>query len=216
MRPELFTPEGVLEPEMLRNFIGLVMVTVDAKAVESWTDLEMVLAYDWAAREHLHASDNPVQRRPKPSFVTAAEKLAEPVAETGGSAVQAWDGWLAELEGSQRPVSQDASIAISAARRAIDELRQQNRVPAPRGAQVHQAVRGILHERGPAGASFNLIMSTLVGRDMYPSREILQRWLEADERDELVERTDSGLWRATSKMEPMLYLSQRLWREDPR
>jgi hypothetical protein len=226
MRPELITSNAKPDAGTVRAVFQLVEVTADQGAVETWTELELALAFDWAMREHLAASGNPVKRRDKPSFVTAAEKQAVhgelaargcgTVAETGGSAVQAWDRWLAELEDSQRPVSQELSIALGMAMRAIGELRQQNRVPAPRGAQVHQAVREILHERGPAGASFNVIMSNLVARDMYPSREMLQRWLEADERDELAGRTDSGRWRATSKMEPMVYLAQRLWPEDPR
>lgn len=161
MRPELLTPEGTLDPEMLRNVFALIGVTVDQEALEPWTDLELVLAYDWAVREHLHASDNPVQRRPRPSFVEAAEKAA-----------------------------------------VREEL-------AAEGPRIHQALREFLCMRGQPGASERLIMANLAARDMYPAPEVLERWLEADERDELVEKNERGRWRATSKMEPMLCLSKR-------
>ncbi len=35
------------------------------------------MALDWAAREHLSASDNPVERRERPSFIRTANQPGE-------------------------------------------------------------------------------------------------------------------------------------------
>jgi hypothetical protein len=40
--------------------------------INTWTDEQRRDAYDWAMREHLRASDNPIRRRPKPAFLEAA------------------------------------------------------------------------------------------------------------------------------------------------
>lgn len=74
MRPELLaSPEESIG--VLLDLLGLAGVTVPREAAEMWTPLERCLAADWAAREHLAASDNMNRRRPKPSFVIAAEAL---------------------------------------------------------------------------------------------------------------------------------------------
>jgi hypothetical protein len=126
MRPELMTPEGALDRGMLRDVLLLVSVTVDEASMEPWTDLELALAYDWAMREHLAASDNPVKRRPKPLFVEAAEKAEADRLRTStlgqGPYMENWTRWIGTLEGSQQPISQDLAIAIGAAQAAIDEL----------------------------------------------------------------------------------------------
>jgi hypothetical protein len=73
MRPVLLEPDGELTAQLVTDVLGLVSVTVPPAAAEPWTRMERLLAYDWAIREHLRASDNPVPRRDKPSFVTAAQ-----------------------------------------------------------------------------------------------------------------------------------------------
>jgi hypothetical protein len=74
---EFYLPEGELTPEVLRDMLQQVMepgVQVPLEAIGRWTRLEFIMAYDWAAREYLRASDNKrVQRREQPSFVAAAE-----------------------------------------------------------------------------------------------------------------------------------------------
>lgn len=70
MKVELHKPAS---KQVLTDALGLAGVQVDDGAVDLWTPLEQALAFDWALREHLGASDNPIQRRPKPSFVTAAQ-----------------------------------------------------------------------------------------------------------------------------------------------
>jgi hypothetical protein len=71
MRIELYEP---LDNQTLTDALGLVGARVSDAAIALWTRLERALAFDWAIREHLAASDNNViRRRDKPSFVTAAE-----------------------------------------------------------------------------------------------------------------------------------------------
>lgn len=72
MRLTLFDPHMKLTAELTRDMLLLVSTDVPAAIVEQWTPNELALAYDWAAREHLSASDDPVQRRPRPWFITLA------------------------------------------------------------------------------------------------------------------------------------------------
>jgi hypothetical protein len=74
MRPDLWTPEGTLDPELLSDVLILVGVHIPAAQMERWTRLERVLAYDWACRLHLRASDNLNHARQKPWFVSQAER----------------------------------------------------------------------------------------------------------------------------------------------
>ena len=66
MRPELLTPEE-LDEEVLCAALGLVGESVTYEAIGRWAPLERAIAYDWAMREHLSASDNPTRRRPRPA-----------------------------------------------------------------------------------------------------------------------------------------------------
>jgi hypothetical protein len=68
-RPTFYVPGGELTPELLRNVLSLVSVTVPLERIERWVPFERLLAYDWAIREHLRASDNPVHSRPRPSLL---------------------------------------------------------------------------------------------------------------------------------------------------
>lgn len=48
----------------------LVGHEIEPARIAPWTELERLLAYDYAMREHLHASDNPgIKRRPCPNFI---------------------------------------------------------------------------------------------------------------------------------------------------
>lgn len=80
MRPELLTPaswgkDPAADRDAVTAYLSLVGVTVSQQALESWTTLELALAFDWAARVHFKASDSLVRIRDKPSFITAAELL---------------------------------------------------------------------------------------------------------------------------------------------
>ncbi len=70
MRPVLMEPRGELNGQLLKRVLELVGVDITVTAAERWTHLERLLAYDWAARERLAASDQPVKRRPRPSFLS--------------------------------------------------------------------------------------------------------------------------------------------------
>lgn len=75
MRLTLWEPRGDLDPGLVQNVLLLVTVNVPLDVAQRWTVNELRMAYDWAMREHLHASDNPVRRRDKPWFITAAEGI---------------------------------------------------------------------------------------------------------------------------------------------
>lgn len=64
----LYAPRPV-EVEALITLLSLVCVVAQEETVKSWTELEKALAYDWAMRCHLSASDNLVQARPRPMFI---------------------------------------------------------------------------------------------------------------------------------------------------
>lgn len=72
-RPEFFGPGGELSDYDLHCVLLLASVNVPLQAITPWTAMERLLAYDWAMREHLIASDNLVRRRECPSFVVAAD-----------------------------------------------------------------------------------------------------------------------------------------------
>lgn len=68
IRPTFYRPEGELADKLLLDFLFLVGVRDVAPAmVVLWTEFERLIVADWAIREYLHASDNPVRRRPKPA-----------------------------------------------------------------------------------------------------------------------------------------------------
>lgn len=72
----VFEPQGELTPESLRLVLGLVCNDVPEAVIALWTPNERKLAYDWAMREHLHASDNnSVRRRECPWFVKVAKDV---------------------------------------------------------------------------------------------------------------------------------------------
>jgi hypothetical protein len=69
MRIEVFEP-AELTPEVVRDVITLVADPPPLTTIATWTWFELLLAYDWAMREHLRASDNNVRRRDRPTFTT--------------------------------------------------------------------------------------------------------------------------------------------------
>jgi hypothetical protein len=68
-RISLLDPSGELTPKLVTNL--LEMVGANPQHVGRWSATEMRIAYDWAIREHLHAGDGYVRRRPKPWFIEA-------------------------------------------------------------------------------------------------------------------------------------------------
>lgn len=82
-----FEPQGELKWPMVYDLLCLVDADPNPEQVERWTPIELLVAYDWAIREHLRASDNTtVRRRPKPWFVDGAnitDDDGEPCSECG-------------------------------------------------------------------------------------------------------------------------------------
>lgn len=73
-RRSFFEPRGSLTADLVFDALLLGGVETEREALEAWTEIELLIAYDWAIREHLHASDNAVRRRAKPSFVGRMER----------------------------------------------------------------------------------------------------------------------------------------------
>lgn len=69
MRPVLLEPRGELDGPLLKRVLQLVSVDVTVSTAERWTKLERLIVFDWAMREHMAASDQPVKRRERPSFL---------------------------------------------------------------------------------------------------------------------------------------------------
>ena len=69
-RFEFLVPDGEITDSLLGDMLLIAGASVPPAAVlTSLTKFERILAYDWAAREHLRASDNVVRPRSRPSFL---------------------------------------------------------------------------------------------------------------------------------------------------
>lgn len=72
MRPEFLYPaKGGLTHQTALDALSLVMEkTPTLERIKEWSRQELIVAYDWAMREHLYASDNDrVRRREQPWFL---------------------------------------------------------------------------------------------------------------------------------------------------
>jgi hypothetical protein len=68
MRITVYAPDH-LDAEVVHDALQLATTTPPSFGViATWSKYELLLAYDWAIREHLAAADNPVRRRQRPSF----------------------------------------------------------------------------------------------------------------------------------------------------
>lgn len=72
MRPEFYEPEDLTD-QVVSDALSLAGAAVPEANITRWSDMEKVMAYDWAMREHLAASDNAVRRRVKPYLVTLCQ-----------------------------------------------------------------------------------------------------------------------------------------------
>jgi hypothetical protein len=70
VRITVYAPD-VLTPTAVHDALCLTDQPPSIETVRTWSKYELLLAYDWALREHLAAADNPVQRRQRPSFTMA-------------------------------------------------------------------------------------------------------------------------------------------------
>lgn len=80
--PLAVTGERVpLAGAQLCDLLLLVGVHVSLPGVRNWTAGQFLQAEDWAAAEHLHASDNDVERLPRPAFLDG-DALGEPTTQS--------------------------------------------------------------------------------------------------------------------------------------
>jgi hypothetical protein len=72
-------PQEELTPESVRLVLGLVSLEVAAGIIAAWTPNERALAYDYAVRQHLHASDNhSIRLRDLPWFIAMSVVASAP------------------------------------------------------------------------------------------------------------------------------------------
>jgi len=75
-RPTFFEPEGGLRPQTVHDMLSMVISPPPLAELERFAPLELLVAYDWAVREHMRASDNLVRRRPMPRILVLAKAAA--------------------------------------------------------------------------------------------------------------------------------------------
>lgn len=63
------------EARGLQSLLALVSKGATLKAILAWSPKQFAAAEEWAAAEHLHASDNPVPRRPCPRHVRVLPEI---------------------------------------------------------------------------------------------------------------------------------------------
>jgi hypothetical protein len=61
-------PRGELSAALVGDCLMLIGL-VPPDHIGRWTRNELLLVYDYAMREHAHASDNIVRRRPRPALL---------------------------------------------------------------------------------------------------------------------------------------------------
>jgi hypothetical protein len=106
------------DPAFVRDVLLLVglNVPVDLIAVQTPGDRER--AVEWAGREHLGASDNPVRRKPKPEWISLFEVLeADP--EPCQTAVGRWAEHTTRVEASGRVMGANEGITLGLATGAV-------------------------------------------------------------------------------------------------
>lgn len=103
-------------PQVLSDLLTLADVTVPPEAVAMWTADERQMAGEWAAAEHLSASDNPVRRLPKPVFLIRAQEICASPAQAQ-LAIEAWQARTAHSSWMMDP-----SAVARVAREAITGL----------------------------------------------------------------------------------------------
>lgn len=115
-------------PEVLRDLIAVAAgVMIPGPVIATWTPAERREAEEWAASEHLRASDNAgVKVPPQPGFVARAVEMAGNPA-VAQLAVESWTWYLEALQAAEPGVRSaeflnGAGEASEAARDAITGL----------------------------------------------------------------------------------------------
>lgn len=71
-RISFLQPMTELTPELVSLALTLVSLDIQPDEMGSWSEIDLLVVYDWAARETLAASDNNVRRRPRPGLLACA------------------------------------------------------------------------------------------------------------------------------------------------
>lgn len=75
-RMEFLTPAGGDLGEVLRDALLVAGIDIPDNDLTAWTAIEATIAYDWAMRTHLAASDNRIKTYPMPQFIADARDRA--------------------------------------------------------------------------------------------------------------------------------------------
>lgn len=62
-------------PYMTRDMLLLASRFARIETIRSWPPVQQAQAFEWAAREHIHASDNPSKRLPMPAWVAVLPQV---------------------------------------------------------------------------------------------------------------------------------------------
>lgn len=198
MRIEILSPKD-LTASVVRDALALVGVNTALDTVSTWTRNELALAYDWAMREHLHASDNRVRQRPQPAFVRlsgAGSMLA------AGEAEQAWHKHLSRAH--QRRIGGDEAGTIKAAEEAIAELRDRLTgkvaiaIAPGRPGGLSTLLLSVLCRNSAYGITPPVLWEHVQAEDVKYSRERLHKELHALEGQGLA-WFDRGRWKPTTE-----------------
>lgn len=185
-------------PEVLRDLIAVATgAMIPGSVIATWTPAERRQAEEWAASEHLRASDNTgVPRRKYPRLVQEAVVLA---ANPGMAqlAVEAWmnrkqqveqsEGMLHEMGVGRTTQKETADIAQAAITGLLVLLDGESGPVSPWTKAL--AILGS-HPEGIAARD----LSVLLGKDS-PGKEHLDEWLNAGAGCGTLERVGYDAWK---------------------
>lgn len=201
---EIRDDEQETTPEVLRDLIAVAAgVMIPGPVIATWTPAERREAEEWAASEHLRASDNTgIRRRKYPRLVQEAVVLAANPA-MAQLAVEAWTDRKESISRDAAAFGRDHVSVNSAHASALH---------AETIGIAQAAITGLLvlldgESSGPTSPWTKALavlgshpdgilakdLSVLLGR-MAPHQEALDEWLEAGLTSGTLERTPSG-WR---------------------
>lgn len=181
--------EAETSPEVLADILSLTTsVMIPAGVIATWTRAERERAVEWAAAEHLEASDNDeVKRVPQPGFVKRATEIARsPV--MAQLAVEAWTQYRERGEFSSGwadvyNVAQDAVTGLLV-------LLGDRQPPAATAWQQRALSALAQHPEGLPSAD----LMALSGQHG-PSSEALHTWLRDGEASGTLEHSGYRTWK---------------------
>lgn len=189
---EMRDDEQETTPEVLRDLIAVVTgVMIPAPVIATWTPAERREAEEWAASEHLRASDNTgIRRRKYPRHVQEAVVLAA----NPGMAQLAVEAWMNHKEQFERALGISLSPhreTIVVAQAAITGLLVL--LDGESGAVTPWMKALAIMGSHPEGISAR-DLSVLLGKHA-PHQEALDEWLDAGLASGTLERVGRQDWR---------------------